>query len=597
MNYIKTSVKKLFKSAILSACAIISIGTVYTVKAQAAPKDNTQFTVVIDAGHGSQDHGAVDNDAREKDINLGVAKKLASLIKKKLKNVKVVMTRDNDSFISLQGRADIANQNKADLFISIHTNSVDKSNPKRASISGASVYTLGSQKDANNLKVAQRENSVIELEKDYKQKYSNFDPSKDESYIIFEMAQKKNLAQSIKFADLAQKELVSTAGRADRGVKQAGFWVLWATSMPSVLVELDFICNPNEAKFLTSEDGQNQLAEALFNALQTYIGQTPAVKNQSKKSVASTTAAQPAQQVTEQPVTMVNIDEEGEFIDGIVLASDDSRESTRTATKAAPKVPTKSGGPRKRRSAVSKEKSNERVVETKDIEIKQEETTFIALTDEVQNSKPAETVVADNSQTNSKKNSKDKGKNNKKNDKNNKVKENKKQEEKALVKKEEPKKQDNKSDKKKADKNDLNQNNNVVAVTNKNRPNRKTIKVTSRQSTENNPVVSENVAVASTPKSTTNQAVTTEMKTRRPIMPVPEASKNSGEKKYKILLHESPQQLSADDPIFAGYTPTEYYKENNLYKYTYGGSTNRHEIESKLLEIKSRIPRATIIMK
>lgn len=229
-----------------------------------------EFTVVIDAGHGGHDTGAVDNNVREKDINLGVAKKLAAMIGKKMSDVKVVMTRDDDNFISLQERANIANRNRGNLFVSIHTNSVDKTNPNRRKVAGSSVYALGLHKDANNLKVAQRENSVIELESNYEQKYSGFDPKKDESYIIFEMAQKKNLGQSLKFANEAQKHLVSDARRADRGVKQAGFWVLWATSMPAVLVELDFICNPESAKFMGSEKGQEQLASALYASIESY---------------------------------------------------------------------------------------------------------------------------------------------------------------------------------------------------------------------------------------------------------------------------------------------------------------------------------------
>ncbi len=229
-----------------------------------------EFTVVIDAGHGGHDTGAVDNNVREKDINLGVAKKLAAMIGKKMSDVKVVMTRDDDNFISLHERANIANRNRGNLFVSIHTNSVDKTNPNRRKVAGSSVYALGLHKDANNLKVAQRENSVIELESNYEHKYSGFDPKKDESYIIFEMAQKKNLGQSLKFANEAQKHLVSDARRADRGVKQAGFWVLWATSMPAVLVELDFICNPESAKFMGSEKGQEQLASALYAAIESY---------------------------------------------------------------------------------------------------------------------------------------------------------------------------------------------------------------------------------------------------------------------------------------------------------------------------------------
>ena len=237
--------------------------------AEGREKIKEDFVVVIDAGHGGKDIGASDNGVNEKDINLGVALKLGQKIKEKLKDVKVVYTRDNDSFISLQGRADKANKAKGNLFISIHTNSVDKKNPNRKTVAGASTYALGLHKDKNNMEVARRENSVIQLEKDHEQKYSGFDPESDESYIIFEMAQKKNLSQSLHFAGKVQKEMAQAA-RKDRGVHQAGFWVLWATAMPAVLVELDFICNPNSAKYMGSEAGQKQLAEAIFKAFESY---------------------------------------------------------------------------------------------------------------------------------------------------------------------------------------------------------------------------------------------------------------------------------------------------------------------------------------
>lgn len=265
-------IKKLL--SLMAGAVLVSCATMYAEQVPASSRGKVQgkheFTVVIDAGHGGNDVGAVDNGIREKDVNLGVAKKLAEMLAKKRKDVKVVMTRDKDEFISLQERANIANRNHGDLFISIHTNSVDKKNANRRKVQGSSVYALGLHKDADNLRVAQRENSVIEFEKNYEQKYSGFDPKRDESYIIFEMAQKRNLGHSLKFAGEAQKQLVSVADRADRGVKQAGFWVLWATSMPAVLVELDFICNPSSAKFIGSSSGQQKMAEALFNAIENY---------------------------------------------------------------------------------------------------------------------------------------------------------------------------------------------------------------------------------------------------------------------------------------------------------------------------------------
>lgn len=264
---------KIFKSiyAIYGkiAVALFMLGCFSTWSGHVAFAKN-DFVVVIDPGHGGKDHGAIDNDAREKDINLTVAKRLGELIEKKMKDTDVVFTRDDDTFISLQGRADVANKAKGNLFISIHTNSVDAKNKNRANVAGASVYTLGNHKDDANMGVARRENAVIELENGYQQKYSGFDPNKDESYIIFEMAQKNNVSQSNRFAKMVQQNLVKIAGRKDRGVHQAGFWVLWSTSMPSVLIELDFICNPESAKFMTSKDGVDKLADAIFQAVKIY---------------------------------------------------------------------------------------------------------------------------------------------------------------------------------------------------------------------------------------------------------------------------------------------------------------------------------------
>lgn len=227
------------------------------------------FVVVIDAGHGGNDTGAIENEVKEKDVNLSVARKLGELIKKKLKDTEVIYTRTNDTFISLQKRAEIANNAKADLFISIHCNSVDKSNKNRSNVVGATTYVIGRHKDADNLAVAKRENSVVELDADDKAHFAQFDPSQDESYIIFEMTQKKNFQNSIRFAADVQKEMAA-AGRYSRGVQQAGFWVLWSTAMPAALIELDFICNPEQAKFLSSKEGQDKLADAIFNAVKKY---------------------------------------------------------------------------------------------------------------------------------------------------------------------------------------------------------------------------------------------------------------------------------------------------------------------------------------
>lgn len=236
-----------------------------------ARDENDNIVIVLDAGHGGKDYGACENGAHEKDINLAVAKRLESMISKEMKKVKVVMTRSTDKYLTLQERADIANNAHGDLFMSIHVNSVDKKSAGRTSVKGSSVYVLGLHRDQDNMKVAMRENAVIELESDYKEKYSGFDPSKDESYIIFEMAQKRNLGESIRVASEAQNALVEKAERSNRGVRQAGFWVLWATSMPAVLVELDFICNPESVDFMTSKEGEEKLAESLFASIKNFV--------------------------------------------------------------------------------------------------------------------------------------------------------------------------------------------------------------------------------------------------------------------------------------------------------------------------------------
>ena len=223
------------------------------------------FTVVIDPGHGGKDPGCVGSMAKEKTLNLAVSLKLGELIKKHHQDdVRIVYTRKTDVFIPLDRRAEIANKNKADLFISIHVNAV-----KRGNASGAETYVLGLGKLEENLEVAMNENSVILMEDDYMLTYEGFDPQSSESYIIFEFMQNKHLEQSIAFASEIQNGFVK-ANRADRSVRQAGFLVLRKTSMPAVLVELGFITNRDEERYLVTNKGQNELAMAMFDAFNTY---------------------------------------------------------------------------------------------------------------------------------------------------------------------------------------------------------------------------------------------------------------------------------------------------------------------------------------
>lgn len=223
------------------------------------------FTVVIDAGHGGRDPGARGRKTNEKNINLAIAKKLGEMIAAGHKDVKVIYTRTSDKFVGLETRANIANRNDANLFISIHTNSLKRG----SSVRGTETYTLGLAQTKENLDVAMLENSAILLEDNYKKRYENFNPHSSESYIMFDLIQNKNMAQSIAFATDVQREFAA-AGRRNRGVRQAGFLVLKATSMPSVLIEVGYISNTEEERYMDSEKGRTELARAIYNAFGRY---------------------------------------------------------------------------------------------------------------------------------------------------------------------------------------------------------------------------------------------------------------------------------------------------------------------------------------
>lgn len=224
------------------------------------------FTVVIDAGHGGHDPGAVGKISKEKDINLNVALRLGKLIEKNCRDTKVIYTRRKDVFVKLDRRAEIANNAKADLFISIHTNSLKNNR----TVQGPSTWTLGLAKSDANLEVAKRENAVILYEDDYQTRYAGFNPNSAESYIIFEFMQDQYMEQSVQLASLVQKQFKNSCKRTDRGVHQAGFLVLKASAMPSILVELGFISTPEEERFLNSEKGVQTLAQGIYEAFCTY---------------------------------------------------------------------------------------------------------------------------------------------------------------------------------------------------------------------------------------------------------------------------------------------------------------------------------------
>ncbi len=221
--------------------------------------------VVIDAGHGGKDPGTIGAHSREKDVALAIALKVGKLISENLPDVNVIYTRKTDVFIELYRRAQIANKAKADLFISIHCNSNNAHKAK-----GTETWVMGTYRNKKNLEVAKKENSAILLEADYNKNYDNFDPNSPESYISLSLIQSAYHEQSMFLAENVQKQFSNRVHRVDRGVKEAGFLVLVYTAMPSILIETGFLSNPDDEKFLLSEQGQDYIASAIYRAFKTY---------------------------------------------------------------------------------------------------------------------------------------------------------------------------------------------------------------------------------------------------------------------------------------------------------------------------------------
>lgn len=300
---------------------------------------NKDFVVVIDPGHGGKDAGALGRRANEKTINLNVGKKLRDLLKSNMPDARVEMTRDDDRFVTLKERPNIANKRHADIFVSIHANSIDKKSPLRNSINGAAVYTLGLRRSDTNLSLAMRENEVIKLEPDYTTSYQGFDPSSAESYIAFEMMQHTNMDQSIELAEAVQNELVRTAGRKNNGVRQAPFWVLVGTTMPAILVELDFICNPAMEKFMTSESGQDKLALAIYRGIERYRKNSTkqpvvAAVSSTRTSSSAQTERKPAdktQAVADEPVAAATSDRPSSKVEKTSTADSQSTAGKKSA--------------------------------------------------------------------------------------------------------------------------------------------------------------------------------------------------------------------------------------------------------------------------
>ena len=221
--------------------------------------------IVLDAGHGGKDPGNIGSKAREKDINLAVTLLVGKYIKENLPDVEVIYTRKDDSFPTVHERPKIANINKADLFVSIHSNSASSK-----SAAGTETWVMGTKHFEANFDIIKKENSVIFLEDNYEEQYEGFDPSSPESYMMFNLMQKAFLSNSLSLASKVEDDFNNRVNRYSRGVKQAPLYVLWTTSMPSVLIELGFLSNTNEEKYLNTKDGQTYLSSAIYRSVKAY---------------------------------------------------------------------------------------------------------------------------------------------------------------------------------------------------------------------------------------------------------------------------------------------------------------------------------------
>lgn len=234
--------------------------------AAAALADGHRFTLVVDAGHGGHDAGAKGAFSYEKNINLNVALAFGRLVEDNCPDVRVIYTRKTDVFVPLHRRAEIANKNKADVFISIHTNALPAGHVAR----GLETYTMGMRRSDEKLSAAMRENSVIMIEKDYKERYEGYDPNSPESTIMFEFLHDRNMSKSVELAKLVQRCVCATATRQNKGVKQDVFLVLRETSMPACLIELGFITTADEEQYLNKAENVDKIAQGIYQAFVTY---------------------------------------------------------------------------------------------------------------------------------------------------------------------------------------------------------------------------------------------------------------------------------------------------------------------------------------
>ena len=278
LTYIAFFNQKKKLSQLLFVVFLILFACSSNVKAQINSTTNEDFTVLIDPGHGGKDSGTRGGGYFEKNIVLKVSKEVAQQLKAD-SDIKGILTRKTDVFIPLNERAKIGNEANADLFISIHCNAAAD---QRAY--GAETFVLGIHRNEDNFEIAKKENKVILMEDDYKVKYDGFDPKSPESYMTFTMMQEEYLDESILLADKVQKKFKKSLNRHNRGVKQAGFLVLRETTMPSILIELGFLSNPREGKFLDSRKGQQKVARAVVQAIKAYKRSVKSTSIKEKKN-------------------------------------------------------------------------------------------------------------------------------------------------------------------------------------------------------------------------------------------------------------------------------------------------------------------------
>ena len=489
---------------------------------------NKTFTLVIDAGHGGHDVGAQGAKSQEKNINLSVALAFGRYVEQNCSDVKVVYTRKTDVFVPLHDRAAIANKNNADLFISIHTNAV----PVGHEVQGFQTYTLGMHRAKDNLDVAKRENSVISMEKDYKQTYQGFDPNSAESYIMFEFMQSANMHKSVELAKTIQRSVCSNVGRQDKGVHQAGFLVLRETTMPGCLIELGFITTPAEEDFLDSDSGVDAMAQAIYRAFLEY---------KSKYADGTTVPYQMQQGVRVQPLAQSDSD------------TDDSVQPSAQRKQVRSRVTTPASA-----TATAEKKAQQKVAEAPaKVQTRKAQAPDKAQADRASERAKSANAKAKGSEASTKKevaeraksaNAKAKGSE-------------------ASTKKEMAERAKSANAKAKG----------------------------SEASTKKEAAVAKKAPAKGEKAEKATDKKADAKKERTASAKQKDKEEKGGTTVFKVQIFSTPKQLKADDARLKHYKAVSYYREGNMYKYTAGSSANYHEISALRKRLAAEYPDAFVV--